>query len=50
MVTIVTEVQLKEGSEPKWDKVMRERMAAAREHPGWVGGQLLKPDNDRSDA
>jgi heme-degrading monooxygenase HmoA len=46
MVTIVTEIQLKEGAESKWDKVMRERMAAAKEQPGWIGGQLLQPDND----
>jgi len=46
MVTIVTEIQLKEGSEPRWDKVMRKRMAAATKQPGWVGGQLLQPDDD----
>jgi len=46
MVTIVTEIQLREGAEPKWDTIMRERMAAAKEQPGWVGGQLLQPDND----
>jgi heme-degrading monooxygenase HmoA len=25
---------------------MRERMAAARKHSGWVGGQLLQPENE----
>src|SRR5262245_55845231 len=46
MVTIVTEIQLKKGAEPKWDAVMRERMVAATEQPGWVGGQLLQPEDD----
>jgi heme-degrading monooxygenase HmoA len=46
MVTIVTEIKLKDGAEPKWDEVMRERMVAATEQPGWIGGQLLQPEND----
>jgi heme-degrading monooxygenase HmoA len=46
MVTIVTEVQLKEGSATPWDQIMRERMSAATKHSGWIGGQLLQPDND----
>ena len=46
MVTIVTEVQVKEGFEPKWDEIMRQRMAAAKKHSGWVGGQLLQPADD----
>ena len=46
MVTIVTEIQVKEGSEPKWDEIMRQRMAAARKHAGWIGGQLLQPADD----
>ena len=43
MMTIVTHVKLKEGSEPEWDAAMRERLAAAKERPGWVGGQLMMP-------
>ena len=43
MMTIVTHVTLKEGTEPDWDIVMRERMQAARDQPGWIGGQLLIP-------
>ena len=43
MMTIVTHVTLKEGSEPEWDAAMRERLEAARGRPGWVGGQLLIP-------
>src|SRR5262249_14436122 len=46
MVTIVTDVRLKEGSEQDWDTAMRERMAAAKKHAGWVGGQMLWPEDD----
>ncbi len=46
MVTIVTEIRVKNGSEPQWDELMRERMATARKHSGWVGGQLLRPEGD----
>lgn len=47
MVTIVTHVPLKEGSEREWDALMAERMAAAKKQPGWVGGQLLRSPNGR---
>ena len=43
MMTIVTHVTLKEGSEPEWDTLMRERMFAARHQPGWISGQVLIP-------
>ncbi len=43
MMTIVTHVKLKEGSEPEWDAAMRERLEAARNQPGWIGGQLAMP-------
>jgi heme-degrading monooxygenase HmoA len=46
MVTIVTDIHLKDGAASEWDEVMRERMAAAKRQPGWVGGQLLQPDDD----
>ncbi|MGH7391301.1 MAG: antibiotic biosynthesis monooxygenase family protein [Candidatus Rokuibacteriota bacterium] len=42
-MTIVTYVTLKEGAEPHWDTAMRERLTAARDQPGWIGGQLLTP-------
>ena len=45
MVSIVTSVRLKEGSEREWDDAMRERMAAAGRQPGWIGGQLLQPED-----
>ena len=43
MMTIVTHVHLKEGAARDWDVVMRKRLSAAKERPGWVGGQLLRP-------
>jgi len=46
VVTIVTDVHLKEGSEQDWDAAMRERMEAAKKQPGWVGGQMLEPEDD----
>ena len=46
MVTIVTDVELKEGAEREWDAVMRERMTEARKLRGWVGGQLLRSEEE----
>jgi heme-degrading monooxygenase HmoA len=43
MMTIVTHVKLKEGTEPQWDEAIRERLKTARERPGWIGGQLAIP-------
>ena len=43
MMTIVTRVTLKEGTEPEWDAAMQERFAAAHDQPGWIAGQLLMP-------
>jgi heme-degrading monooxygenase HmoA len=45
MVSIVTSVRLKQGSEREWDDAMRERMVAAGRQPGWIGGQLLQPED-----
>jgi heme-degrading monooxygenase HmoA len=42
MVTIVTEIQVRDGAEHEWDAIMRKRMAAAKGQPGWIGGQLLR--------
>jgi len=46
MVTIVTDVELKEGAERTWDAVMRSRMTGARTQRGWVGGQVLRSEED----
>jgi heme-degrading monooxygenase HmoA len=43
MLTIVTHVHLKNGAGPDWDAAMRARLSTARQRPGWVGGQLLRP-------
>jgi heme-degrading monooxygenase HmoA len=43
MMTVITQVALKPGSEPEWDQAMRDRLAAAPGQPGWVGGQMLIP-------
>jgi heme-degrading monooxygenase HmoA len=43
MMTVITYVTLKAGSEPEWDAAMRDRLTAAHSRPGWVGGQLLIP-------
>ena len=52
MMTIVTHAHLKEGAGADWDAAMRTRLSAAREAPGWIGGQLLRPADkpDRSDS
>ena len=46
MLTIITDVKLRDGAEGEWDSVMRERMASAKAHAGWVGGQLLRSHQD----
>ncbi len=43
VMTIVTVLTLKEGDEPEWDGIMRERLEAARGQPGWVAGQIAIP-------
>src|SRR5262245_36174814 len=45
MVTIVTDVRLREGAQETWDTVMRERMTRAQAQPGWVAGQLLRTED-----
>ena len=43
MMTIVTHLRIKEGHEPAWDAAMRDRVEAAKLHPGFVAVQLLFP-------
>ena len=43
MVTVITHLTLREGAESEWDTAMNERMRAAEDQPGWIGGQLLRP-------
>lgn len=43
MMTVITHVSLKPGSEPDWDQAMRERLSAAQAQGGCVSAQLLMP-------
>jgi heme-degrading monooxygenase HmoA len=43
MMTIVTHVTIEPGKEPGWDAAFRERVAAAKQQPGWVSVQLCMP-------
>jgi len=43
MMTVITHVPLKDGAQPEWDDAMRERLTAAEDQSGWIGGQLLRP-------
>ena len=43
MMTVVTHNVLREGSEPEWDAAMRDRLEAAAQRSGWLGGQVLMP-------
>jgi heme-degrading monooxygenase HmoA len=46
METVITRVTLHDGAENEWDAVMRDRMAAAEASQGWLGGSILKPEED----
>lgn len=48
MMTVITRVSLKAGSESEWDKAMQDRLDAARQQTGWVGGQMLTPVDGQS--
>jgi heme-degrading monooxygenase HmoA len=43
MMTAITYISLKRGSEPEWDAAMRERLDNARRRAGWVRGEVLMP-------
>ena len=43
MMTVITHVTLRQGSEPDWDAAMRDRLESAQEREGWLGSQLLIP-------
>ena len=43
MMTVITHVTLREGSEPEWDAAMRDRLDSAQGREGWIGSQLLIP-------
>jgi heme-degrading monooxygenase HmoA len=46
MVTVITRLRLTDGAADEWDSTMNQRLAAAKDQEGWVGGQLLKPLDD----
>ena len=43
MMTVATYMKLREGAEPEWDAVMRERLSNATARPGFVRSQILIP-------
>jgi heme-degrading monooxygenase HmoA len=46
-VTVMTHVALRdEDAASEWDAAMYERLSAAHDQHGWIGGQLLRPVND----
>jgi heme-degrading monooxygenase HmoA len=46
MMTVITRLSLRDGAQEEWDATMNERLGAARDQQGWIGGQLLKPVDD----
>jgi heme-degrading monooxygenase HmoA len=47
-VTVITHHVLRdESAAQEWDSAMYERLSAARNQAGWIGGQLLRAINDR---
>ena len=47
MEAVITRVILNSGAESEWQAIMRDRMAAAESSPGWIGGSILTPEEDR---
>ena len=43
MMTVITEVTLREGSEPEWDRVMADRLSSAADREGWIRSEILMP-------
>ena len=43
MMTVITNVTLREGAEPEWDRIMADRLAGAKDVDGWIGGEILMP-------
>lgn len=48
-MTVITHHVLRDdASAQEWDSTMYDRLAAARDQAGWIGGQLLRAVNDRT--
>jgi heme-degrading monooxygenase HmoA len=43
MMTVITEITIEPGQEPKWDETFRTRYQDVKGQPGWLGMQLLIP-------
>lgn len=43
MMTVITNLTLRQGSEPEWDAAMRTRLESAGGQMGFLGSQLLAP-------
>jgi heme-degrading monooxygenase HmoA len=47
-LTVITHHVLRDdAAAQEWDAAMYQRLAAARDQPGWIAGQLLRAINDR---
>src|SRR3954453_15705928 len=44
MESVITRVVVNAGSEPEWEAVMRDRMAAAESSSGWIGRRIFPPE------
>ena len=49
MMTVITTIRLRPGTEQEWDAAMRERFDSAHGRPGWVSGQLLTSEEGLHD-
>jgi heme-degrading monooxygenase HmoA len=48
-MTVITHHALRdEAAAQEWDAAMYERLTAAHDQAGWIGGQLLRALNDRT--
>ena len=43
MMTVITRLTLQQGAADEWDETMNDRLKAAEDQAGWIGGQLLRP-------
>jgi len=43
MMTVLTNVTVREGAVPEWDRIMTERLRDASHCNGWIRGALLMP-------
>lgn len=43
MMTVITEITIHPGQEPRWDDAFNQRFKDAPNQPGWLGVELLIP-------